>query len=114
MHKSLKLIIGVVLIIIGAGALLRFADINIITFNGFFRTLRLIWPLLLVVIGIYFITDSKPARYMAITLFAIALIGGTIYNSMTVDRNIFDNGGGHENGVFDRDDDFGGYDFFDF
>ena len=109
MNRNLKLILGFILIFIGAGCLLKIADINVVSFGGFTHAVRLLWPLALVVLGIYFVTDSKIIRTMSVILFMLAIIAGTVYYSMTVDRNIFTDHNDHS--VFDYDDEYD--DFFD-
>ena len=115
MQKNLKLIIGCILIFIGAGYLLRFANINIISFAGFWDSLGLTWPLLLVVVGIYFVTDAKFIRNASVALFILALLAGTVYYSMTVDKNIFNNhNDNRDRSVFDYGDEYDNFNFFDF
>ena len=119
MHKNLKLLIGFIFVFIGAGCLLRLAGIDVISFSGFTHALNIIWPLILVVCGIFFITDRRIIRNISIIAFVVILCAGTVYNSMTIDRDIFNyNGGVFDRGDSDNDmDDFNQFrtfDFFDF
>ncbi|MCR2033490.1 LiaF transmembrane domain-containing protein [Anaerofustis stercorihominis] len=111
MNKNLKIILGVLFILIGAGYILDLLNIHIISFNGFFRSLEFIWPLFLVVIGVYLLTSSKKVRTIFISIFLALLIAGTCYFTVSSYHNIF-----HNDSTFNFNDNYNHdtFNFFDY
>ena len=91
MNKQLKIILGAFLILIGVGYILDLLNIYILSFDGFFRTIKSIWPLFLVVIGLFILTTSKKIRVCVISIFLALLFAGTFYFTSLSHNNIFDN-----------------------
>jgi len=108
MSKNLKIVLGVFFILLGGGYILDLLNIHIISFSGFFSAIEFIWPLFIVVIGIYLLTTNKKIRNTAIALFLTLLLAGTVYFTTSSYHNLFDN-----NSTFNFNDGYN-YDTFNF
>ncbi len=89
MSKNLKIILGALLIVIGLGYILNLLDIYVISFFGFFSAIDIMWPLFLVVIGLFLLYKNKKIRAIVLTVMIVLLFAGTIYYTTTNHYNIF-------------------------
>ena len=102
MSKKLKIILGVILIIIGLGYALDLLDIHIFSFEGFFESIDLFWPLLLAVIGVFLVCDNKMIRNIIIILYCFMILGGMVAYTVDNHYNLFDDND-VDNFYFDED-----------
>lgn len=91
MNRNLKIILGALLIIIGVGCILNLLDIYILSFSGFVKSIDLMWPLFLVVIGLFLLYPNKKIRTIVLAVMIMLLFAGTIYYTTTSRYNLFNN-----------------------
>ncbi|MCO8194220.1 hypothetical protein [Anaerofustis sp. NSJ-163] len=91
MNRNLKIILGILLIVIGVGCILNLLDIYILSFSGFIKSVDLMWPLFLVVIGLFLLYQSKKIRAAVLAVMIVLMFAGTIYFTTTSHYNLFNN-----------------------
>ncbi len=82
MNKNRKIVLGISLIIIGGIWLLSSFGVNLLSLRGFYRAFSLIWPLILVGIGVNMSFSKKLSNiiwFLLLLLFVVCTIYFTNY-----------------------------------
>lgn len=78
MNKNLKIILGIFFIVLGVFLTLDILNITFISFSGFMYCLGKIWPIILIIFGVYFITSNNKIRLFTLILSLLILVAGSV------------------------------------